>query len=114
MRSSVLRLVALLLLLGQLVQASSAALCGRERRDHTQHCDDGTMQYYGPTIGASSHDAANGACVLIGPCSPPVLAVASVPAPTGFVLSMLELGAPPAAAQPPSFDPAPIPPPPQV
>ena len=108
------RLVAVVLLLGQLVQVSGAAFCGLVGRADPGHCEDGMTQPAGPSLTPAPQDLAAALCSIIGPCKGPVPAVAVAPVPNGLMLSISQLDAPAALVQPLSFNPVPIPPPPQV
>jgi hypothetical protein len=113
MRRFVVRLFAVVLLLGQVVQVSGGALCGLQRRHHATHCDDAMQQTAGAALSAPSHDMVSGLCALMGPCAPPITAV-TAPTVSGFMLAVLRAGPQVAVAQLVSFHPIPIPPPPQV
>ena len=107
------RVFAVILILGQVVQASGGAVCGLQRRHDTGHCD--TMQQTaGATLTAPAHDMAGGLCSLIGPCAAPVPAVATLPASNEFDLAVLRGVASARTVRLLSFNPTPISPPPQV
>jgi hypothetical protein len=112
MRRAVVRLLAVVLLLGQVVQVSGGAFCGLQRRHHASHCD-AMEQTAGAALTAPAHDMAAGLCALMGPCAPPVPAVTASVTPD-FAFAVLHVGVSRAPARLDSFTPAPIPPPPQV
>jgi hypothetical protein len=108
------RLFAVVLILGQMVQVSGGAFCGLQRKHHARHCDDGMQQQAGTALSAPTQDMASGLCDLVGPCSAPIPAVAATPMSVDFALALVRDGASPAPASLASFTSAPIPPPPQA
>jgi hypothetical protein len=107
------RLFAVVLLLGQLVQVSGGLVCASLREHHVQHCDDGMSSPAGASVTAPMGDLATAFCDLVGPCGTPVPGVtASMPgdysSPETVVIARAR------AAAPASFHSAPIPPPPQA
>lgn len=108
------RLFALVLLLGQLAQVSGRAFCGLQRRPHMAQCEDGMAQPAGASVTAPMDDMASGACNLMGPCGAPVPAVTTAAVVNRLLLAETQLAAAAAPGRPESFHPVPIPPPPQV
>ena len=109
----VLRLFAVVLLLGQLAQVSGVAFCGLQRQHHDAACDQpGRMQ--GGSAVAPLQEGAGNACMSLGPCAPPSAAVGPVQGPSSLLLAEFRLAAPLASDRPRGFDAAPIPPPPEA
>ena len=111
MKRGLLRLLAIVLVLGHGVEVGSAVLCGRAHERHDA-CESSMPS--GPSVGAATQAADPGPCNLLGPCGAPTTAVTSP-----FVLADFTSGdpagtAPAVATMPASFTPAPIPPPPQA
>ena len=109
----VVRLFALVLLLGQLVQASGGAFCGLQRRHHAEACDQMGRVQRGSAV-APLQSGTLDACMSLGPCAPPIVAVGPAHGPSSFLLAEFRLAAPLAPDRPRGFDAAPIPPPPQA
>ncbi len=108
------RLFAIVLILGQLAQVSGGALCAIQGRDQAAHCDDGLAQTAGASVRAPMDGMDSAFCNLMGPCGAPVSAVTTAPVVNHIVLVETQLAAIAAAMSPASFRAAPIPPPPQV
>lgn len=107
------RLFAIVMILGQLAQVAGGAFCALPTRGQKVHCDEGMTQPAGASVSAPMDGMAPGLCSLMGPCGAPVPAVAIVPVAGDLALLDSHLAAAPVANRFESFDPAPIPPPPQ-
>jgi hypothetical protein len=114
MRPRVLRILAIVLLLGQLVQVSGGAFCGLARRAQASHCDDGMAQPVGASVTAPMDGMSSAFCNLMGPCGAPVPAVTAASFVNHLLFAETQLAAAAAPSRPESFHPVPIPPPPQV
>lgn len=114
MRRRLVRLFAIVLLMGQVAQISGGALCALQGRSQAVHCEAGMAQPAGPSVTASMDGMASAFCHVMGPCGAPVSAVTTAPIVNDIVLAEAQLAAVAAAMRPASFRAAPIPPPPQV
>ena len=112
MRCSLVRLFAVVLLLGQVVRLSGGALCGLRQSHHAQGCAGDMPMAGGPVVAPAQNDG-GGTCALLGPCAPAVPAMTGAPI---AALSVAEstLSAGPVTGRPLSFNPTPVPPPPQA
>ena len=110
MQRAVLRLLASVILMAQIVPVPAGWLCTRAHRQHAS-CEQAQ-----PTA-APAVNASQGAAVqpcLLGPCVAPMPAVASAIVVATFVSADVRESAPAFPAAPASFTSAPIPPPPQA
>jgi hypothetical protein len=114
MPRSILRLFAIVLLLGQLVQVSGGAFCALQRRGQAAHCEDGMAQPAGASVTAPLDGMASAFCNLMGPCGAPVPAVTAASFVNHLLFAETQLAASAGPSRPESFHPVPIPPPPQV
>jgi len=114
MRRTLVRLFALVVLLGQMVQVGGGVACALTSRHHvTGHCDEAAMPMTGTSLSAPSHGGAAAFCSQMSQCVAPVPALtvamatpSLVPAPAGAVAAR-------SSERPPSFSLTPTPPPPE-
>jgi len=112
MRPRLLRILAIVLLLSQVAQASAGALCVLERRGQAAHCDGGTAQPAGASVTAPMDGMSAGFCNVMGPCGTPSAAVTTAVA--GYPrFTEAQLAAVGDSSCPESFHPVPTSPPPQ-
>jgi len=113
MRPHVLRILAIVLLTGQLAQVTGGAFCALQRRGPAAHCDDGMVQPAGASVTAPMDGMAPGFCNLMGPCGAPVPAVTMASVVNNLLFAETQVASAAALRRPESFHPVPIPPPPQ-
>ena len=105
------RLLAAGLLAGQLAQWPVAAWCAEQHRQPASDCAQAPSSEH-PMLGAA-HGGSDGSCAIAGPCTlqAPAVTAASVTGP--LVAAATWAPSPSGADAPRSFNPIPIPPPPQ-
>lgn len=106
------RLLSVVLVLGQFAQVSGALFCERRHQDPSSGCDEG-MQDRHQTALAPAVDPADALCAQFGACSAPAPAVTALTV-NPFVVDDTSAAVPRAAERAVEFTSAPIPPPPQA
>ena len=113
MRRTLGRLAAVVLVLGQMVQTSGGAFCGLQRQHSAGACDQMGRMHHENQVAPAQADAGD-ACMSVGPCAPPSVAVGPANGRISLFLAEFRVAAPLAPARPRGFDAAPIPPPPEA